>query len=129
MMKQHKKAVRKPSPLAESLNESAARVKQIEEKIDRLSNRYDALLLAIARTFKINLPETEPKRIRVGACYWIATDIFESPVALPVEVKAISVDSISIAPLVGDAKMWKQTATPDELFLTRNEALFSKTDR
>lgn len=128
MMKHHKKGVRKPSHLAESFNESAPHLKRIEEKIDRLSNRYDALLLAIARTFKISLPDPEPKKILVGACYWMAADIFENLVALPVEVKAVSGDSIRIAPLVGDAKMWKQTATPDELFLTRDEALFSKTN-
>lgn len=126
--KKHKKTC-SSSLLVETLEESAARIERIEKKLDRFSALYEALLLALARTFKANIPALEAKEIIIGACYWIMTDFFESPVAIPVEVKAVSGDSVLIEPLVGDPQMWKQAAKPDELFLTRKEALAFKPER
>ncbi len=132
-MKRHihpkkRKKTRSSSLLVETLEESAERIERIEKKLDGFSDLYEALLLALARTFKANIPVREAKKIVVGACYWIVVDFFESFVALPVVVKSVSGDSAFIEPLVGDPQMWKQTVKPDELFLTKKEALVSKSD-
>ncbi len=132
-MKRHihpkkRKKTRSSSLLVETLEESAERIERIEKKLDGFSDLYEALLLALARTFKANIPVLESKKIVVGACYWIVVDFFESFVALPVVVKSVSGDSAFIEPLVGDPQMWKQTVKPDELFLTKKEALVSKSD-
>ncbi len=109
----------------EVLSNMNGRFDEMGVRMEATLGKFDAFMDAGAKTFNIAMPERKSRIADIvpGACYWLAVDMFEREVAVPVVIREVYEEEVEFEPLVGNAETWETVAKKSDFYFTKQEAL------